>query len=118
MDQSGWDSTLTRMLGPFGSRAGGQDPGDLQPLGQLSSEHVTTWLDGGPEESQMKPLVEELDESAGQVEGSRTFGTFSHPLPFEERERRLLGSDWFNPSAPVNVLVWSGSLIQLSPVCR
>ncbi|TNN01330.1 hypothetical protein fugu_010712 [Takifugu bimaculatus] len=43
-----------------------QDPGDLQPLGQLSSEHLTTWFDGSPEESQMKPLAEELDESAGQ----------------------------------------------------
>ncbi|XP_056905627.1 uncharacterized protein cep295 isoform X3 [Takifugu flavidus] len=64
LDQSGWDSTLTRMFGRFGPQW--QDPGDLQPLGQLSSEHLTTWFDGSPEESQMKPLAEELDESAGQ----------------------------------------------------
>lgn len=69
LDQSGWDSTLTRMFGRFGPLW--QDPGDLQPLGQLSSEHLTTWFDGSPEESQMKPLAEELDESAGQqLEGS------------------------------------------------
>lgn len=60
------------MMGRFARQSicqwqtGGQGPSDLPTMGQLSSEHLTTWLDGGPEESQMKPLVEELDESAGQ----------------------------------------------------
>lgn len=75
LDQSGWDSTLTRMFGLFGSerQAGGQEPGGLQPLGPMSAEHLTTWFDGSPEESQMEPLVEELDESAGQqTQGSGT----------------------------------------------
>lgn len=43
-----------------------QSSSDLSTMAQLPSEHLTTWFDGGPEESQMKPLVEELDESAGQ----------------------------------------------------
>lgn len=72
LDHSGWDSTLTRMIGQFGHQptcqwqTGGQGPSDLPTMGQLSSENMTTWFSGGPEESQMKPLVEELDESAGQ----------------------------------------------------
>lgn len=69
LDHSGWDSTLTRMMGQFAHQSmwqtGGRGHSDLPTMGQLS-EHLTTWLGGAPEESQMEPLVEELDESAGQ----------------------------------------------------
>lgn len=75
LDHSGWDSTLTRMIGRLSHQPGSeqltgcQGPGELQ----VPSGHVTTWLDGGQQESQMRPLVEELDESAGQqLESSGT----------------------------------------------
>lgn len=76
LDQGGWDSTLSRMIGrlshPSSSHwlSGGQDFYAGQLMGQMPSELSTTWLDEGPEESRMRPLVGELDESAGQHSGS------------------------------------------------
>lgn len=70
LDHSAWDSTLTligRVAYPSMRRwqTGRQGPSDLP------TEHLTTWFDGGPEESHMKPLVEELDESSDQqMDGS------------------------------------------------
>lgn len=71
LDHSGWDSTPTHMISQIAHQPStrGQDCSDLQPVGQLSLGHLTN--DGSPEESQMKPLLEELDESAGhQIESS------------------------------------------------
>ncbi|CAJ1064788.1 centrosomal protein of 295 kDa isoform X2 [Xyrichtys novacula] len=68
-DQSRWDSTLTRLMGRFSHQSGshwlsgGQDFYAGQLIGEMSS---TTWLDGGLVETQMRPLVGELDESSGQ----------------------------------------------------
>nr|XP_033486685.1 uncharacterized protein cep295 isoform X2 [Epinephelus lanceolatus] len=75
-DQGGWDSTLSRMIGRLSHQSsfhwlsGGQDFYAGQLMGQTSSEQSTTWLDEGPEESRMRPLVGELDESAGQHSGN------------------------------------------------
>lgn len=76
LDQSGWDSTLNRMIGRLTHQSsshwlsGGQDFYAGQVMGQIPSEQSTTWMDAGLEESQMRPLVGELDESAGQHSGS------------------------------------------------
>lgn len=58
LDQSGWDSTLNQMIG----RLARQD----FSAGRMIPEQSSTWLD----ESHMRPLVGELDESAGQHSGS------------------------------------------------
>lgn len=76
LDQGGWDSTLNRMIGRLSHQSsshwlsGGQDFYAGQLMGQMPSEQSTTWLDEGPDESRMRPLVGELDESAGQHSGS------------------------------------------------
>ncbi|XP_045929282.1 centrosomal protein of 295 kDa isoform X2 [Micropterus dolomieu] len=76
LDQGGWDSTLSRMIGRLSHQSsshwlsGGQDFYAGQLIGQMASEQSTTWLDGSREESRMRPLVGELDESAGQHSGS------------------------------------------------
>ncbi|XP_059187429.1 uncharacterized protein LOC131970152 [Centropristis striata] len=76
LDQGGWDSTLSRMIGRLSHQSGshwlsgGQDFYAGQLMGQVPAEQSTAWLDEGPEENQMRPLVGELDESAGQHSGS------------------------------------------------
>nr|XP_046245960.1 centrosomal protein of 295 kDa [Scatophagus argus] len=81
LDQGGWDSTLSRMIGRLTHQSsshwlsGGQDFYAGQLMGQMVSEQSTTWLDEGREESRMRPLVGELDESAGQHTGSSGEGT-------------------------------------------
>lgn len=76
LDQGGWDSTLSRMIGRLSHQSsshwlsGGQDFYAGQLIGQMVSERSTSWFDGEPEESRMRPLVGELDESAGQHSGS------------------------------------------------
>ncbi|XP_037828945.1 centrosomal protein of 295 kDa isoform X3 [Kryptolebias marmoratus] len=73
-DQGGWDSTLSRMIGRLSHQSGslwlspGQDFYAGQLMGRVASE--SSWLDGSPEESQMRPLIGELDESADQHSGS------------------------------------------------
>ncbi len=75
LDQGGWDSTLSRMIGRLSHQSsshwlsGGQDFYASQLMGQMVSEDSTTWLDEGAEESRMRPLVGELDESAEQHSG-------------------------------------------------
>lgn len=75
-DQSSWDSTLNRMIGRLtrqsGSHwlSGGQDFYAGQLVGQMLSGQSTIWSDEGPEESRMRPLVAELDETAGRHSGS------------------------------------------------
>ncbi|KAM7398864.1 hypothetical protein PAMP_018173 [Pampus punctatissimus] len=72
MDQGRWDSTLSRMIGRLSHQSssnwlsGGQDFYVGQLIAQMEVEQSTTWLDEGPEESWMRPLVGELDETAGQ----------------------------------------------------
>ncbi|XP_029923683.1 centrosomal protein of 295 kDa isoform X3 [Myripristis murdjan] len=74
--QGAWDSTLSRMIGrlslPLPSHwlSGGQDFYASQLIGQMDLEQSSAWLDGGQEESQMRLLAGELDESAGQRSGS------------------------------------------------
>ncbi|XP_076591283.1 centrosomal protein 295 isoform X2 [Chaetodon auriga] len=76
LDQGGWDSTLNRMIGRLSHQSsslwlsGGLDFYAGQLMGHTASEPSTTWLDAGPDESRMRPLVGELDESAGQHSGS------------------------------------------------
>ncbi|XP_078103166.1 centrosomal protein 295 isoform X1 [Sander vitreus] len=76
-EQGGWDSTLSRMIGRLSHQSsshwlsGGQDFYAGQLMGQMPLEQSTTWLD----ESRMRPLVGELDESAGQHSGGSDGGT-------------------------------------------
>ncbi|XP_070826236.1 uncharacterized protein cep295 [Chaetodon trifascialis] len=76
LDQGGWDSTLNRMIGRLSHQSsslwlsGGLDFYAGQLMGHTASEPSTTWLDAGPDESRMRLLVGELDESAGQHSGS------------------------------------------------
>nr|XP_040030601.1 uncharacterized protein cep295 isoform X2 [Gasterosteus aculeatus aculeatus] len=71
-DQGRWDSTLSRMISRLSHQpsshwpSGGQDFYADYLTGRVASEQATTGLDGGPEESQMRPLVVEQDESSGQ----------------------------------------------------
>lgn len=69
-DQSGWDSTLSRLIGRLSHQSGSHwlSPGQDFDAGRMVSE--SSWLDGSPEESRMRPLVGELDESADQYSGS------------------------------------------------
>ncbi|XP_029301688.1 centrosomal protein of 295 kDa isoform X2 [Cottoperca gobio] len=75
-DQGGWDSTLSRMIGRLSHQSsshwlsGGQDFYAGQLMGRVPLEQSTTWLNEGSEESGMRPLVGELDDSAGQHSGS------------------------------------------------
>lgn len=39
-------------------------------MGRMETQQSTSWLDEAPDESQMRPLVGELDESAEQHSGS------------------------------------------------
>ncbi|KAF7651379.1 hypothetical protein LDENG_00111830 [Lucifuga dentata] len=75
-DQDGWESTLSHMIGQLSPQpsspwlSGSQDFHTSQLIGQMEAEQSTTWLDEGQEESRMRPLVGELDNSAGQQSGS------------------------------------------------
>lgn len=74
--QGGWDSTLSRMIGRLSLASsshwlsGGQDFYAGQLISELDVERLTTWLDEAPEESSMRPLVGELDETVGQQSAS------------------------------------------------
>ncbi|XP_030599310.1 centrosomal protein of 295 kDa isoform X2 [Archocentrus centrarchus] len=76
MGQGGWDSTLSRMIGRFSHQSSSHWLSSVQDfyaghlIGQMVSHQLTSWLDEAPDESQMRPLVGELDESAGQYSGS------------------------------------------------
>ncbi|KAK5621897.1 hypothetical protein CRENBAI_009155 [Crenichthys baileyi] len=85
-DLSGWDSTLTRMIGSLSQRSGSRwlSPGQDFDAGRITSE--PSWLEEFPEEIQMRPLVGELDDSAEQHSGSS--------------ETRLLCSGGRTPAAP------------------
>lgn len=66
-DHTGWDSTLSRMIGRLSHQSGSHwpSPGRDEDGGELGRRAAleVSWLDGGPEESRMRPLVGELDES-------------------------------------------------------
>ena len=76
LDRSGWDSTLNRMIGRLTHQSscqwlsGSQDMAASQLMAQAPLEQSTSWLVESQEESPMRPLVGELDESAGQHSGS------------------------------------------------
>ncbi|XP_023266066.1 centrosomal protein of 295 kDa-like [Seriola lalandi dorsalis] len=78
MDQGGWDSTLSRMIGRLSHQSssnwlsGGQDFYAGQLMGQMALEPSTTWLDDGQEESLMRPLVGELDNQHSGSSGEST----------------------------------------------
>ncbi|XP_068174358.1 centrosomal protein of 295 kDa isoform X2 [Antennarius striatus] len=76
LDQGGWDSTLSRMMSRLSQQSGSHwlSGGRDDDAGQVA-EQSTTWLDGGHEESQMRALVGEWDESAAQHSGSSGEGT-------------------------------------------
>ncbi|XP_071396494.1 uncharacterized protein cep295 [Centroberyx affinis] len=75
-DQGGWDSTLSRMIGRLSHRSsgrwqsGGQDFYAGRLIGRMDLEPSSVWLDEAQEESRMRPLLGELDESAGHRSGS------------------------------------------------
>lgn len=74
--QDGWDSTLSRMIGRLSHQSsshwlsGGRDLYAGHMMGRMETQQSTSWLDEAPDESQMRPLVGELDESAEQHSGS------------------------------------------------
>ncbi|KAM9317908.1 uncharacterized protein cep295 isoform 2-T2 [Pholidichthys leucotaenia] len=67
-----WDSMLGRMIGQLFHQSSshwlssGQDFYAGQLMSQMAPEPSSTWLDEIPDQSRMRPLVGELDESAGQ----------------------------------------------------
>ncbi|KAI9536922.1 hypothetical protein NQZ68_030146 [Dissostichus eleginoides] len=71
-DHGGWDSTLSRMIGRLSHQSsshwlsGGQDFYAAQLMGRVPLEQSAAWSEEGPERSGMRPLVGELDESAGR----------------------------------------------------
>ncbi|XP_033988661.1 uncharacterized protein cep295 [Trematomus bernacchii] len=71
-DHGGWDSTLSRMIGRLSHQSsshwlsGGQDFYAGQLMGRVPLEQSAAWSEEGPEGSGMRPLVGELDESAGR----------------------------------------------------
>ncbi|XP_037320597.2 uncharacterized protein cep295 isoform X2 [Pungitius pungitius] len=71
-DQGRWDSTLSHMISRLSHQpsshwpSGGQDFYADYLTSRVASEQATTGLDGDLEDSQMRPLVVEQDESAGQ----------------------------------------------------
>uniref|UniRef100_UPI003AAB0394 uncharacterized protein cep295 n=1 Tax=Centroberyx gerrardi TaxID=166262 RepID=UPI003AAB0394 len=75
-DQGGWDSTLSRMIGRLSHQSsgrwqsGGQDFYAGRLIGRMDPEPSSAWLDEAQEESRMRPLLGELDESAGHRSGS------------------------------------------------
>ncbi|XP_013871349.1 uncharacterized protein cep295 isoform X2 [Austrofundulus limnaeus] len=81
-DQTGWDSTVSRMIGRLSHQSGSQwpSPGQDEDASELGRREVlgASWLDGGPEESRMRPLVGELDESE---QHSGSFGESNRAVP-------------------------------------
>ncbi|XP_040902301.1 centrosomal protein of 295 kDa isoform X1 [Toxotes jaculatrix] len=95
LDQGGWDSTLSRMIGRLSHLSsshwlsGGQDFYAGQLMGQTALEQATTWLDEGQEESPMRPLVGELDnDQHSRVSGESTHVDFA------------VSAEAFSPSCP------------------
>ncbi|KAK2846576.1 hypothetical protein Q5P01_009575 [Channa striata] len=74
LDQGGWDSTLNRMIGRLSHMSGSHWLSHRQDFyaGQLVVEQSRTWLVEGQEESQMIPLVGELDDDQSGSSGERT----------------------------------------------
>ncbi|KAK5929971.1 hypothetical protein CgunFtcFv8_011158 [Champsocephalus gunnari] len=71
-DHGGWDSTLSRMIGRLSHQSishwlsGGQNFYAGQLMGRVPLEQSAAWSEEGLEGSGMRPLVGELDESAGR----------------------------------------------------
>ncbi|XP_026185651.1 centrosomal protein of 295 kDa isoform X1 [Mastacembelus armatus] len=112
LEEGGWDSTLSRMIGRLSHQSsshwlsGGQDFYAGQLMGQMALEQSTTWLEEDQEENQMRPLVGEMDDdhSSGErnhVDVSAEARLPSHPtlppdtsIPQEQNHIRLdLGPD-------------------------
>ncbi|XP_062328757.1 centrosomal protein of 295 kDa isoform X2 [Osmerus eperlanus] len=81
----GWDSTLSRMIGRLSTQSssqwlsGGRDFYASQLISHTGLEQSSLWLDEGQDESRMRPLVAELDESAAQGNGSSGGDGSNHP---------------------------------------
>ncbi|XP_068601693.1 uncharacterized protein [Brachionichthys hirsutus] len=73
------------MMSRLSPRSGGRG----SDAGQVAAEQTTTWLDGGQEESRLRPLVGEWDESAAQRGGSSGADSF-HPLLAEVTHNETL----------------------------
>ncbi|XP_033953526.1 uncharacterized protein [Pseudochaenichthys georgianus] len=71
-DHGGWDSTLSRMIGRLSHQSsshwlsGVQNVYAGQLMGRVPLEQSAAWSEEGLEGSGMRPLVGELDESAGR----------------------------------------------------
>ncbi|KAK2913060.1 hypothetical protein Q8A73_007173 [Channa argus] len=74
LDQGGWDSTLSRMIGRLSHMSGSQllSRGQDFYASQLVLEQSSTWLVEGQGESRMRPLVGELDDDQSGSSGERT----------------------------------------------
>ncbi|XP_029026671.1 centrosomal protein of 295 kDa [Betta splendens] len=108
-DPDGWDSTMSRMIGSTHWLSRGEDFYAGHLMGLLGLEQSTTWLNDGQGESQMRPLVGELDEhhseSSGErshVEASMLHGTVQSLDPdlAPERTEASSGLDSFYPLLP------------------
>ncbi|XP_051254471.1 uncharacterized protein cep295 isoform X8 [Dicentrarchus labrax] len=133
LDQGGWDSTLSRMIGRLSHQSsshwlsGGHDFYAGQLVAQMASEPSTTWLEEGPEGSRMRPLVGELDESAGQHSGSSGERTHvnlgvsteasvpSYPALPPEASSHSSSVPGVNPHAQDQTLQSQTSLMDLGP---
>ncbi|CAL8351527.1 unnamed protein product [Lota lota] len=75
-NQGAWDSTLSRMIDRLSHQpsslwsSGGRDFYSSQLMGRLGLEQTSVSLDEGQEESRMRPLIGQLDESGVQRPGS------------------------------------------------
>ncbi|KAM4566337.1 uncharacterized protein cep295 isoform 2-T2 [Odontesthes bonariensis] len=113
LDQGGWDSALSRMISRLSHQSSshwlsaGQEFHADQLMGQMASE--LSWLPKTPEERRMRPLVGELDESAGRRSGSS--GERSHVALGVSPETGVPS----HPSLPPEASPHSASVPDLNP---
>ncbi|XP_071351833.1 centrosomal protein of 295 kDa isoform X2 [Trachinotus anak] len=131
LDQGGWDSTLSRMIGRLSHQSsshwlsGGQDFYAGQLMGQMALEPSSTWLDGGQEESLMRPLVGELDND--QHSGSSDESThvdrgvsseaslLSHPALPPEASSHSAPTPGMSPNSGGQILQNQTSAMDMGP---
>lgn len=74
LDQGGWDSTLSRMIGRLSHQSSSHWLSDFYAgplMSRMTLEQSSTWLDEGRGESQMRPLVGELDDQHSGSSGEQ-----------------------------------------------
>ncbi|XP_072248142.1 uncharacterized protein cep295 [Leuresthes tenuis] len=112
-DHGGWDSALSRMISRLSHQSSshwqsaGQEFYADQLMGQMTAE--LSWLPETPEERRMRPLIVELDESAGQHRGGS--GERSHVALGVSPETGLPSY----PSLPTEASSHSASVPDLNP---